>query len=905
MSDETERLIVALEAKIDDFTKNFEQAKRTADQNFSAIEARSKQAANNLSASMSSLASKAAGIGVALAAGVASQLTLQAIKDTANALAKIGDNARKAGMDIDAFQRLGIAAERNRISIDTFTEGMKRFTQQAHDFIETGEGSGADAFKRLGYSASELQEQLKAPDKGLVQLIARIQQLDHFDQLKLVEKLFGGDEFLKLVTAGAAKLQDLYNNAAKIDSVFDAKLIKDADELDQQLNRISGTVKGSLLPAFVSVAREVAWFLESLKSYDQQSNESLDRQLAAIADQRKEAQDQLAALQKEAAFSSGLNIFSDTYRDLSIESTKKHIAEYDELERKIKQVRAAKPATSVDALDVKNVPWPKDKDDEDKKSYDTEVFRIQGRINLLKAEASVRRGFVGTEEELTAELDRQKTAQELINAAAKAGKDVTDEMRQQITSLADAYKLAADEARKLAKAQQEATQRAEELESSSKDALKGFVKDIVQGKTGTEALASALNKLSEKLIDMSLDTVWKSLFTEAGKGSNIFSQAGGIFKPTSSSVIPIPGVTTAGTASTPLPLTALNSAAGIDRSSYAAELASNPALKEKVLAISLGENRDPVANQAVMETMMNRASMMKTPLSLESKLTNEGGYYAGYAPAALDDPRLRAMAEGNLDKVLKGSNVANFATDNASGNFAKDRIASGLYKQTFTAGGETFSIPGNANARGFNQYSDWQKQAEAQVEAQKKLQEQMEQTALSTKSLETPIASVGTNAETAVPQLSGLGSSISSMLASVQFPGAKSIFGFSSGGYTGDGSTYDFAGIVHKGEFVLKKDAVSKIGLASLNALNEGRAPVLNASGFASQQSFTSNSRATFNISMQGPTNNPQADQRHIEATAKAVQAVIQPKTNSRRVTDAQLAANSAAYTARVVRRNG
>ena len=101
-----------------------------------------------------------------------------------------------------------------------------------------------------------------------------------------------------------------------------------------------------------------------------------------------------------------------------------------------------------------------------------------------------------------------------------------------------------------------------------------------------------------------------------------------------------------------------------------------------MLAISLGENRDPTANQAVMESMMNRAAMMKTSLAREATLyRSEGGYYAGYSPEALNNPRLRAMAEGNLDKVLNGSNVSNFATDNASGDFARRRIATGMFNE--------------------------------------------------------------------------------------------------------------------------------------------------------------------------------------------------------------------------------
>lgn len=148
----------------------------------------------------------------------------------------------------------------------------------------------------------------------------------------------------------------------------------------------------------------------------------------------------------------------------------------------------------------------------------------------------------------------------------------------------------------------------------------------------------------------------------------------------------------------------------IDRSRFAAELEANPALRDHILAVSAGENNDPTANLAVLESMMNRAHMMGTSLAQESRLASRGGYYAGYNPSALNNPQTRAMIEQNLKTALSGSNVSNYATDNASeGNtrFASRRFASGMYTPTFSQGGEYFSYPSNTSARGYNRYWNW------------------------------------------------------------------------------------------------------------------------------------------------------------------------------------------------------
>jgi hypothetical protein len=151
-------------------------------------------------------------------------------------------------------------------------------------------------------------------------------------------------------------------------------------------------------------------------------------------------------------------------------------------------------------------------------------------------------------------------------------------------------------------------------------------------------------------------------------------------------------------------------AGGLDRSRFARELAQNPALRRKIMAIAAGENMHPTGNQAVLETMMNRASLMGTSLAYESRLHgSEKGYYAGYNPSALNNPRTTKMIDDNLNKVLAGSNVSNYATDNSSAAWGRNRIASGMYTQDSAYGGEYYShpSPSRSDARGYDRYRQW------------------------------------------------------------------------------------------------------------------------------------------------------------------------------------------------------
>jgi lambda family phage tail tape measure protein len=61
-------------------------------------------------------------------------------------------------------------------------------------------------------------------------------------------------------------------------------------------------------------------------------------------------------------------------------------------------------------------------------------------------------------------------------------------------------------------------------------------------------------------------------------------------------------------------------------------------------------------------------------------------------------------------------------------------------------------------------------------------------------------------------------------MGGVSTPSDFNAGGFSRGGYTGEGGQFEPAGIVHKGEFVLKKSATQRIGVNNLERLNDGYA---------------------------------------------------------------------------------
>lgn len=148
-----------------------------------------------------------------------------------------------------------------------------------------------------------------------------------------------------------------------------------------------------------------------------------------------------------------------------------------------------------------------------------------------------------------------------------------------------------------------------------------------------------------------------------------------------------------------------------DRARYAKELENNPALLERLLRVAANEQgTNPEGVQAVMESAMNRASVRGTSLAQQLRWhRSEGGYYdeGGMGRAEMADPKKKAILMDALKKVLAGSNVSNYATDNSSGPMADRQTAdkSFIYRNKIT--GETFFAPGSDEKGLVPKWNEW------------------------------------------------------------------------------------------------------------------------------------------------------------------------------------------------------
>lgn len=155
--------------------------------------------------------------------------------------------------------------------------------------------------------------------------------------------------------------------------------------------------------------------------------------------------------------------------------------------------------------------------------YERLAQRIRETTAELQAETSAMAGLNPLVNDHGFALEKARTTQELLNAAQRAGIAITPELKASIDQLAEGYANASAEAQKLAEAQDQARQSAEEMKSLGKDVIKGFISDLRNGKSAAEALANALDKVIDKLLDMALNALFDGLGGGLGGGK------GGLF----------------------------------------------------------------------------------------------------------------------------------------------------------------------------------------------------------------------------------------------------------------------------------------------------------------------------------------------------------------------------------------
>lgn len=354
MSDDTERLVVSMEARIRDFERNMQKAERTGTRSFQQLRGGSQRATRQMEAdmvrsttrineAMATTSLRIGAFGKAFVGGLvvgASVGALEGIREAAIASTKsvleMSDSAKRAGISFKAFQELKFVSEQNRIEVDSLTDGLKELSLRADEFIKTGAGSSAEAFKRLGYDAKTLAEKLKEPDQLFLEIIGKLQRLDKAAQIRIADEVFGGtggEKFVQLISQGEAGIRAQIQAANDLGIVMDEEMIGKAEKVNQAFNVIAATVSTNLKAAVVEAFSMLSDFIDKFNDFEDQRTGNVQANLATTYRLLREENAKLQELQTDkTAFPEDMAI------DLNIDKAKERIEELKEQALKLRDI---------------------------------------------------------------------------------------------------------------------------------------------------------------------------------------------------------------------------------------------------------------------------------------------------------------------------------------------------------------------------------------------------------------------------------------------------------------------------------------------------------------------------------------------------------------------------------------
>lgn len=191
-----------------------------------------------------------AGLGVTLSAAGFAAMIKNAI-DAADHLNKL---SQKIGISVEALSTLRFAAQLSDVSLESLQKGIKGLSQNITE-ANTGIGDGAQMFEALGISVKNADGSMKSTDEVLLQVANVFAHLeDGAVKTALAVKLFGksGMDMIPLLNQGAAGINQLTAEAERLGLKLTTETARSAEAFNDNLTAL----KASSSSLSISLARD-------------------------------------------------------------------------------------------------------------------------------------------------------------------------------------------------------------------------------------------------------------------------------------------------------------------------------------------------------------------------------------------------------------------------------------------------------------------------------------------------------------------------------------------------------------------------------------------------------------------------------------------------------------------------
>ena len=180
-----------------------------------------------------------AGLGVSLSvAGFAAM-----IKSAIDAADQLNKLSQKIGISVEALSTLRFAAQLSEVSLETLQKGIKGLSQNIAE-ANTGVGDGAQVFEALGISVKNADGSMKSTEAVLLQVADVFANLeDGAVKTALAVKLFGksGMDMIPFLNQGAAGINQLTAEAERLGLKLTTETARSAEAFNDNLTALKAS----------------------------------------------------------------------------------------------------------------------------------------------------------------------------------------------------------------------------------------------------------------------------------------------------------------------------------------------------------------------------------------------------------------------------------------------------------------------------------------------------------------------------------------------------------------------------------------------------------------------------------------------------------------------------------------
>lgn len=520
MANPGEGLQIAVGANIKALERQMRAAAKASGQAADDIDAKFKKL--NPTINTSGLANAAKGF----AAAFTMDKVIRGLADANSELVRIGETAKRVGLDTAKFQELQFAGRTSGLTNKEFGTGIEGLAERLNEARQQ-ENALSKLFDENNLKLKDRQGKVLDINTALGQVANLTKNAaTEFDKIKIAEAAGLTRDWVPMLEQGADAIARQASEASKTGAVIDSEIIAKAKDFERDwtsaVERWSTMIKANagsiigLIDTMIAKAGALAGTIGSAVS-------NYAARTSAVADIEQNGVNGASRDSLEWAVRKGREV--GTGEDI-LAPAQKRLEQLRELDRETARA-AGFPATrealqvTVNGKPTKTASlFDKGKkgggSDEDRT---TSVERYVDALSKAQAVAEAERQTVGL-----SVVERAK-AVALANGQAAAQRDVTAGLRETAVLTAAEKDKILGIATATATWAQETKQVKESMEFAkdlTMDVAKGFVDDLMNGTKAADALNNALKRIASTLANKAIEGLIGNMFGGGGGGTAVF-----------------------------------------------------------------------------------------------------------------------------------------------------------------------------------------------------------------------------------------------------------------------------------------------------------------------------------------------------------------------------------------------